>query len=301
MIGAQISKNRWQTFFRDLLAWKKEEWTAQEDVSPTEKPCAPSKLVESLPKEGTLHVASEKLEDFFHRMRSAGIHKAQEAIDTLCAEDPDHPLLEPVSLLAPMQRGTWEVAHTRILAWLLDGKQAHGFGNALLQSLLRRIAEDADANLNLSEIEVHGEFFCGTHDRIDLWITGQMQQREDRQPFLIAIEAKIAAEEGPNQLGRYDRGVDRWLQDHPGGKAMRVYLVSEIREAGEHWTQLLYQDLATSLWQGAQKKNAAPGYAYLRYYLASIYQDVCGWLTPLQAERNPYEVIRIVGNTPGQD
>ena len=48
----------------------------------------------------------------------------------------DDPLRGSVSLFGAMDYGRLETAHTRTLAWML-GDQEHGFGNQLLEALLR--------------------------------------------------------------------------------------------------------------------------------------------------------------------
>src|SRR3989442_10285006 len=58
----------------------------------------------------------------------------------------DDPLLGQVSLFATMDYGRLETAHTRALAWMLDN-QEHGFGNQLLEALLRHLLKDRQIRL----------------------------------------------------------------------------------------------------------------------------------------------------------
>src|SRR6266540_1614579 len=102
------------------------------------------------------------------------------------------PLLCPISLFRTMDYGRLETAHTRTLAWLLDPKKEHGFGDKLLAALLRRLdgAEQFDALRDLHLASEYPTEATGTKGRLDVlaegeWVVGHSAPVR----WVLAIEA----------------------------------------------------------------------------------------------------------------
>lgn len=102
----------------------------------------------------------------------------------------------------------WEVAglgkdefrNTSVLAWLLNPRGSHGFGDAALKALLEQINRQFGGGFSLSRSD-----FC--HVRVEKNPDGEISNRVDieieSKSFYLIIEVKIDAQEGINQLQRY--------------------------------------------------------------------------------------------------
>jgi hypothetical protein len=193
----------------------------------------------------------------------------------------DDPLRCPVSLFGTMDRGRLETAHTKTLAWLLDPSREHGFGDRLLRAVLGAVrgpdAECSDARVD-SEFMLWGDEAEG---RLDILIRG----RSNNSPgWLLVIEGKVDALEGHEQLDRYDAWIARW---EPDRTAYRVFLTPKGHAAetgGGAWQPMSFLQLAGVLRSAMSAVRQAPGYHFLRYYLAGILMDICQWKLPLQPD-----------------
>lgn len=101
--------------------------------------------------------------------------------------------------------GRDEVRNSAVLAWLFDNNGSHGLGNAFLCAFLRIINHgNRDPIIPSHELADYAVFpqRCSVHggtDRVDLIVDGAN--------FLIYIEVKIDAFEGPEQIKRYLEGM----------------------------------------------------------------------------------------------
>src|SRR3972149_3647246 len=158
----------------------------------------------------------------------------------------DDPLLGQVSLFRTMDYGRLETAHTRTLAWLL-GDGEHGFGNRLLEALLRHLRKGRQIH-HIQVDQVGSEYLVD---------------------WLLVIEAKIDAEEGEEQLSQYDD----WLEPCPQStEVIRVFLTPDGRaprtnRAEWKWKVLSFVDLASVFRRVLPDLQDTPGYHFLRYYL----------------------------------
>jgi hypothetical protein len=113
------------------------------------------------------------------------------------------------------------VLHTRILAWLLDAESPlHGLGNQFLRSVLGLLLENerlAAAANSKWKVKAEEEIDLG---RIDILL------RCEEHGILIALENKIDAGLGPNQLLRYYE----WMQQQPHDTRISVFLTIDGSE-----------------------------------------------------------------------
>jgi hypothetical protein len=189
----------------------------------------------------------------------------------------DDPLLCRVSLFRTMDYGRLETAHTRTLAWLLHPEREHGFGKTLLAALLRRLSGD-ECSDTLRVNRVESEFLidgCGAKGRLDLLAEGAWDDAE-QGGWVLVIEAKVEAAEGEDPLLNYEP----WLQANAAGrKVFRVFLTPDGRppDTGkEKWEPLSFLELARIFQAVYAGLRQAPGFHFLRFYLAGVLQDVCG-------------------------
>ena len=108
-----------------------------------------------------------------------------------------------------------EIRHSAFLRWLLDPRETHGLGDYWLRQFLRQVIKvgeegsgdfltlfDLDT-LNLGQAEVRKEW-----RNIDLLILDQEHR------FVCVIENKVDSGEGPGQLQRYRKIVEREFDDY---------------------------------------------------------------------------------------
>jgi hypothetical protein len=95
--------------------------------------------------------------------------------------------------------GRDEVRNSRVLAWLLNPRGSHGFGDALLQHLLNHLAQQRRGFPTATGP------YC--HVRTEQTPNGERSERVDLEidaaAFYLLIEVKIGAPEGAEQLNRY--------------------------------------------------------------------------------------------------
>lgn len=95
--------------------------------------------------------------------------------------------------------GRDEVRNSSVLAWLLNPRGSHGFGDALLQRLLNHLAQQR------SGFPTTTGPYC--HVRTEQTPNGERSERVDLEidaaDFYLLIEVKIGAPEGTEQLNRY--------------------------------------------------------------------------------------------------
>jgi len=191
----------------------------------------------------------------------------------------DESLRCPVSLFRTMDCGRLETAHTRTLAWLLDPNknEEHGFGDALLAALLRRLADrDHFDHLQVkrvvSEYPLEGSAGSG---RLDVLAEGEWESMGERICWTLVIEAKVDAWEGEAQLDKYDE----WLRSHAADRQpYRIFLTPSGRTpdtGSEEWQPLDYLELVQIFRAVYGGLRHAPGFHFLRFYLAGILQDIC--------------------------
>jgi hypothetical protein len=225
--------------------------------------------------------------------RSETILQLEKYVSVLPVDDP---LRCPISLFGTLGLGRVETAHTSALAWLLHPAQSHGLGACLVDALMTHLAKDENPS-QLSVHEMLTEYrvvFGGEYlGRIDVFGTGTWTtSRGTPQKWLLAIEAKIDAAEGDQQLEKYDE----WIDAHRGDRAAyRVFLTPEGRrpEAAD-WIPMSFLDLVRVFRKPYLQLRERPGFHFLRFYLTSVLKDICRWKIPLgdtEACEDPYGVV----------
>ncbi|MBN9121275.1 MAG: PD-(D/E)XK nuclease family protein [Planctomycetes bacterium] len=190
----------------------------------------------------------------------------------------DDPLRCPISLFRTIDSGRLETAHTRALAWLLHPAREHGFGTALMGALLRRLSRGRGPE-GISVSRVESEYpiqVAGGKGRLDVLAEGEWGAGT-RLSWALVIEAKVDAGEGDAQLQKYET----WLEPHAGGREVfRVFLTpagAEPETGAEDWEPLSFLELVRCFRSVYGRLRSAPGFHFLRFYLAGVLQDVCGW------------------------
>ena len=131
-----------------------------------------------------------------------------------------------------------ELKHSNMLAWLLDPNGNHQLGDSFLklflQELFINITPTFDVLLaDLYKFEIYREWH-----RIDIFLI----QRTEK--IIIAIENKITAAEGKDQLKRYRNLLDQNYKEEEGWKKFFIFLSPNgLVPSDENWQILTYNDI----------------------------------------------------------
>ena len=185
-------------------------------------------------------------------------------------KDYPHPINMPVGLFDYLENGRLETAYTRTLAYLLDAKAPHGYGDKILRKLLDRYG------IKYKELDysVYPEYrfkqYGKKFKRFDVFIQGTA----DKKPFVIVIEAKTVSTEGKQQLASYDRYLEKTFVDK-GVNVVKIYLtINEDTPSKDSWSTLSWLDIIQILKPCIKENKNKFGYDFIRYYISSIYSQL---------------------------
>jgi hypothetical protein len=189
-------------------------------------------------------------------------------------------LVEPgADLLAVLRREEDENAHSDVLRWCFDIREAPNLAPALLRALVSRFPRDTEAwraavdhATDLGFIRARREVVIGhdlgqgvNKDRIDLVISGP--------GFVIGLENKVLASEHHGQT----RSYARWLASFKRVPLRAgVFLTpSGIPAASRRFLPLSYLELVTCLLEAAITKRLTPAeHQVLAGYLKTLHRRV---------------------------
>ncbi len=233
-----------------------------------------------------LHTLAQHFDSWRHRTRL----RMKEYMAGLPEDDP---LRCPISLFGAIHYGRLEIAHTHVLAWLLNPFKEHGFEATLLKALLAHLCRPSIlSSVQLEKIQSEYPIDNG---RIDVVAQGKSKGQEGSwDDWLLVIEAKVDANEGEQQLRKYDK----WIRKNRHGRAVfRVFLTAEGRKpetSDEEWMPMSFLHLACIFRAVYKSLEHQPGYHFLRYYLTGVLKDVCRWSLPVRDSascEDPYSFV----------
>ena len=138
---------------------------------------------------------------------------------------------------------TDEVRHSALLAWLLAPKSGHGQGDLFMRVFIELCSLDlADAALDRYTVRTE---FAGEESIVDVMVSAHAQ-------FVIYIENKVLAAEGPDQADRELRDLRRLgaALSVPRRRQYAVFLTPQGRRptSGDptRWRTLSYRDLTAA-------------------------------------------------------
>ena len=199
-----------------------------------------------------------------------------------------------------------EEFHSKVLAWLLDPKESHGFGDRFLNDfLLRAGLEPAVIRTDLAATEVIREWgneVDGQYGYLDLLIVNESAR------FLCAIENKVFSSEHSEQLTRYRIALERGYSDFTRRFVFltRSGVSPYRREEREHWTSVPYAavfEIVQQILENCGKSASEDVQAFLRQYATTLRRNIMPDTSISQLARRIYlehwEAIElIVGNRP---
>jgi hypothetical protein len=101
-----------------------------------------------------------------------------------------------------------EIRHSNFLAFILDPAESHGQGQLFLKAVLTDLLKQAPSERRpLSPVELDGTDLRGVEVKRE-WKHTDLLIRCREPPFVVVIENKIGAKEGPDQLSGYKKVVE---------------------------------------------------------------------------------------------
>ena len=163
-----------------------------------------------------------------------------------------------------------ELAHSQVLAWLLQPSESHGFGELFLRRWLMRVVRDAESTetklpsapeieaAEWVQIDVNTEVAMSRENRLDVVVTLRERGQQGEPLWVVAIEVKVDSEEGEDQLARYKEVLKK---RHP--KAERqvfVFLTKEELIPGDlSWIRCGFESVLKTLEEGLSQRSGAIG------------------------------------------
>lgn len=145
-----------------------------------------------------------------------------------------------------------EIRHSNVLAWLLDSSENHMLGNYFIKSLIKKIIEINEEYFSYNQFNVFklllSDLSSYTVYREQLKIDILLISSEEK--MLIAIENKIHAKEGRNQLRDYR---EKLITKYPDYKMILIFLTPEgyegadSEEGNNYWINVGYEIIADIL------------------------------------------------------
>ena len=179
-----------------------------------------------------------------------------------------------------------EAVHSNFLAWLLNPTANHGIGDYFLKNFLLLTGEPSAvrAVTDWAGSTVQPEWHCvvdGTDSYLDILILNRSAR------FLCAIENKILAPEGGDQLTRYRKGLEAAYPDYtrryvflsPWGTA------SQWPAEREYWKPMKYTDILGLVKQTAIDNDLAISdevRVFLRQYAITLRRNIVPETTEMQ-------------------
>lgn len=186
-----------------------------------------------------LNRISQLIQDFEALKADQRTHKLRRIEDFLATFRQDRRTAWNVFSLLKIRAD--EVAHSRILAWLLNAESPHGEGPLFLKTFIKSCGLPlGDSDLDRYVVRTE---FSGIKSIVDIMIC-------QRGEFIIYIENKVHADEGPGQIDRELRDMRRIGRSLgiPERRQFPVFLTPDGREpmSGnfELWTSVSYTRIA---------------------------------------------------------
>lgn len=187
------------------------------------------------------------------------------------------PLLSPIGSFGVIDLGLRETAHTRMLGWLMDPRQNHGFNDVLLRYFLQelfelpKIPELLDTRIDCESVSSESK------DRLDICMHGKWRLADGKtKSWLVIVEAKIDAGEGEDQCDRYEK------QCHERVVSSDLHAFVFLTPNGlkpktgsvRSWKPFTFIRLMALCRKQLHLLTAKPGFNVLRHYMTDVLKDL---------------------------
>lgn len=143
-------------------------------------------------------------------------------------------LLNRFNIFEATDMGRREIKHTKFLSYLLDPNESHGLGEVFIKNFITRLSEKIEdfpriLDLDFSFAEIKSEFKVSDKSQhsIDCFIQIPLRGQTEKAIF-IAIENKIDAKQGQNQLKIYSNLLEEYKSD-----LYKIYLTFHEEEPNQ--------------------------------------------------------------------
>lgn len=132
-----------------------------------------------------------------------------------------------------------EIRHSNFLAFILDPAESHGQGELFLRAILMDLFKKAPPSKRpFSPIHLDGADFRGVEVKRE-WKHTDLFIKCEEPSFVVVVENKIGAKEGPEQLTKYRERVEA---EHPG--ALYVFLnANATPPSDKNWLPYSYEEM----------------------------------------------------------
>jgi hypothetical protein len=223
----------------------------------------------------------------FQKALDRVVSESEKTVKREMEENPDHPLFLPFSLFEPMDKEQSEVHFTKTLVWFMKKDAKHGFEDGVFNCLFPLFYNECFDSVVSYDVESER---CETEERrnrFDIKISGTFG---NGKKFKIVVEAKVNAEEGEEQLKRYERECSK--------DTKLVFLTPDGRKPKttknlERWKCISWQEIALNLinyMETLKNKESKTGFHLLKYFTAGIIREIDG----AGIEDNPINLISYI-------
>lgn len=144
-----------------------------------------------------------------------------------------------------------EIKHTQFLGYLLDPNESHGFKDEFLIRFIQSLPKSEttekveinllDFNLSYSKV-IKEKYFRDANGQLDLPIEIPSLSLPEKT-YVIAIENKIRASQGDNQLLNYKNAINTTYKDKIKEAPILLYLTINNEEpSDDQWMPILYSE-----------------------------------------------------------
>lgn len=172
-----------------------------------------------------------------------------EALTAFCVENKELDDLEDIlsefNIFDAIGMSRQEIRHSTFLAFLLDPRGQHGFGDKFLTRFLQKAVHSearTESNVNRLDIELmdlHDVVVLREHHRIDILIVSE------RNKLAVVIENKVGTSEHSDQLSRYMQIAESL---YPTFRKVPVFLSPEgVEPSLEDFNPISYESVVSIL------------------------------------------------------
>jgi len=149
-----------------------------------------------------------------------------------------------------------EIKHSRFLKFLLTPVESHGLGDAFLKELIAKVFDNLDSGppirpLAFALASFEDAIVQNEWRNIDILIESKSNQ------LVLAIENKIDASEGKDQLSKYESIIDA---AYPRYRRVFAYLTAPDADtpSRSRWSSISYADVLHALAKACRSKALVP-------------------------------------------
>lgn len=169
--------------------------------------------------------------------------------------------------------GRTEIRHSNMLAWLMDPRENHGFGEGVIKGFIQYYvsAFSNDEDVFSTLLMDFGEFVIYRE-----WKNIDLLAVSEKDKYVLCIENKVGSKEHSNQLARYRKIVE---DAYPGYKKNYIFLSPDGMEASdpENWCTMSYQEVLDIITNEKKRVRLLPDAELLiNNYIETIRRDVVG-------------------------